>query len=68
MQEINQRYYNARDVATYLGFTERYIRELHLRGKIPSHKIGKAVRFDLEEINSWIKEKKCYDGNIKNLN
>lgn len=49
-----QRLTDVPGVAEYLGTTERHIRELVYRRRIPFVKVGRAVRFDLRTIDRWI--------------
>ncbi len=42
------------DLATRLGVSERFVRRLVAERRIPFHKIGKFVRFDPNEIDTWI--------------
>ena len=54
---IQKRYFNAREISTYLGVSEEAIRKWTLRGKIPFVKLGKSLRFDMIKIESWVKAK-----------
>jgi len=58
---MEKRFYNAREIAIYLGLSEETVRKWVQRGEIPSSKLGRAVRFDLVKINTWLKTKECYD-------
>lgn len=40
--------------AAYLGTTERHIRELVYTRRIPFVKIGRALRFDVRDLDRWI--------------
>jgi excisionase family DNA binding protein len=44
----------AKDVATWLGVKEDYVRDLGRKGQIPTVKIGKYVRFERNSIRQWI--------------
>ena len=54
---IQKRYFNAREISTYLGVSEEAVRKWTLRGKIPFVKLGKSLRFDMIKIESWVKAK-----------
>ena len=54
---IQKRYFNAREISTYLGVSEEAIRKWTLRGKIPFVKLGKSLRFDMIKIESWVKSR-----------
>jgi excisionase family DNA binding protein len=44
----------AREVAELLGFSSATVLDWHEAGKIPSFKIGHAVRFRLSEVLTWL--------------
>jgi len=48
---------NAKEVANYIGFGIKTIRNWTSEGKIPSIKIGSAVRYPKERIDNWLKTK-----------
>lgn len=48
---------NAKEVADYLGVGTKTIRNWTSEGKIPSVKIGSAVRYPKERIDNWVKTK-----------
>ena len=54
---IQKRFFNAKEISTYLGVSEESIRKWTLRGKIPFVKLGKSLRFDMIKIESWVKAK-----------
>lgn len=54
---IQKRFFNAKEISTYLGVSEEAIRKWTLRGKIPFVKLGKSLRFDMIKIESWVKAK-----------
>jgi len=45
------------EVAGYLQISPRTIESWVWRGKIPHIKIGRCVRFDLDQIQEWLKAK-----------
>ena len=47
---------NAEEVSQMLGIRRDSIYRWVSQKRIPSVKMGRATRFDLEEINKWIKE------------
>lgn len=40
--------------ATHLATTERHLRRLVHERRIPFHKLGGKVRFDLAELDEWM--------------
>ena len=47
-------YVDADDVAEYLGVTASWIYDLAKAGKIPHYRIGRRIKFRLEEIDRWM--------------
>ncbi len=59
MIELNEsRLLKKREIADYLGFTIWAIDAWVSQHRIPFVKFGKAVRFDLNDIENWIQEHK----------
>ena len=44
-----------RELCTYLGITERQARNFVAKGKIPVTRIDARLRFDIVEIDKWIR-------------
>ena len=42
------------DLAVTLGVSVRHVRRLVSERRIPFHKWGRLLRFDIDEINAWI--------------
>ncbi len=42
------------DLANSLGVSERHVRRLVSERRIPFHKWGRLLRFDIDEVNAWI--------------
>ncbi len=49
---------NTHKLAKELNLSESGIYQMVSQRKIPFIKIGRAIRFDLEDIEKWIEEKK----------
>lgn len=48
-----------RDVAEMLGMTESWVEQVRLRGGGPVyHKIGKSVRYRIEDVMAWVGEQR----------
>ena len=56
---MEKRFLNAKEIAVYLGLAEPTIRSWIKFDKIPHSKLGRAVRFDLQKIEEWLKEQEC---------
>ncbi len=48
-----------KEVAKYLSMTEQAVYQLVHRNRIPVVRIGKSLRFDIDEINNWISRQSC---------
>ena len=47
-----------REAAAYLGICERKLWELEKKGRIPSVRIDRAVRFDIADLDAFIQSAK----------
>ena len=45
-----------RELADLLGTNERFVRRLVAERRLPFHKVGKYVRFDPRDIETWLSE------------
>ena len=62
---MEKRFYNAKEIACYLGVSEDAVRKWAARGYIPFVKLGKSLRFDRDKLERWIKDKeRCDSGSI----
>lgn len=49
-----KRFWNAQDVAVYLGFSVRKVRDDDARGRLPAPvRFGRLKRWDAEELARW---------------
>jgi len=58
VKEHDRRLLNKRQLADYLGLQVYTIDAWVSQRRIPHIKLGKCVRFDLSEIETWLKGKK----------
>ena len=57
---MNKELLNKKELSNYLGFSVGKIDHLIKHNKIEYYKIGKNVRFDINEVEDWVsKHKKC---------
>ena len=56
---MERRFYNAKEIACYLGVSEDAVRKWASRGYIPFIKLGKSLRFDMIKVESWVKRREC---------
>lgn len=48
---------NVSEIAKYLGCKEKHVRNLVFRREIPFKKVGRLVRFDVEEVRRWLNQR-----------
>lgn len=48
------RYTDVSGIAEHLAITERHVRRLVLERRIPHRKLGKLLRFDVDEVDRWM--------------
>jgi excisionase family DNA binding protein len=53
---MDKRYIGIKDLGQYIGVSTNTIYSWIWLKKIPYVKMGKLVRFDLQEINAWVQE------------
>lgn len=53
-------YLTSKGLAEYLNVSESAIRKWVQHGKIPSRRFGRTVRFELRQIETWVKEKEVH--------
>lgn len=42
------------EAANYLGITQRHLRDLVYRRRVPHYKVGRLVRFSLADLDKWM--------------
>ena len=52
---------NAQQVAELLGLSKKQVYQMAATGKLPSFRIGKAVRFDAQDLAEWLRKQKHLD-------
>jgi len=58
MDKIQKRFLGINEFAEYLGVQKGTLYVWVCQRKIPFLKIGKLVKFDLKEIEDWLKERR----------
>jgi len=53
---VNERLLDAKEIAERLGVPETWVRESARSGAMPCVRLGRYVRFDLDDIERWIEE------------
>ena len=51
-----ERLWTAEDVAAFLGLHPQTVYAKSRAGEIPSHKIGRSLRFRPSEVQAWVEE------------
>ena len=52
---VKKRFIDVKDLAVYLSTSRNTIQDWKRKGLIPSKKMNRLVRYDLNEIDEWIK-------------
>jgi len=60
---MEARYIGVKEIAQYLGIKIDTVYGWIYMRKIPYHKLGRLVRFDLREIEGWMREKRVEEIN-----
>lgn len=55
---MERRYVGVAELAKYIGIAEGTIRVWTCYRRIPFLKIGRCLKFDLREIETWLKDKR----------
>lgn len=59
-----KRLINVKELAEYLGISPNTIRSWVWLRKINFVKCGRLVKFDIRDVNKWIKEHRRFEGEI----
>ncbi|MFH0732202.1 MAG: helix-turn-helix domain-containing protein [Candidatus Omnitrophota bacterium] len=55
---MNRRFINIQELSEYIGVSPNTVRSWVWLKQIPYHKLGRLVKFDLQEIENWLKIRK----------
>ncbi len=50
--------WTVRELAEFLGMSERWVHERTRRDEIPCHRLGTALRFDPNEVQAWLMQRR----------
>lgn len=53
--ELSDRWLSVEEIAKYLGISKETVYRWLEKKKIPAHRIGKLWKFQLSEVDSWVK-------------
>ena len=59
---VSKRLVGIKDMADYLDISKATLYNWTFQKKIPYIKIGRLVKFDLQDINKWLKDKRVKEG------
>jgi len=59
--DLPQRLVSGKEAARYTGMSEQFFRKSRMNGNLPDHtpgppfvKIGRSVRYDIQDLDAWI--------------
>ena len=55
-ENMEKRYFTVKEISNYTGIAPTTLYEMSSQRRIPSLKIGKSVRFDIQAIEKWLKQ------------
>ncbi len=55
---MEKRFVGIEDLAKYLDLSVNTLYSWKCQRKIPCHKLGRLLKFDLKEIEEWLKDKR----------
>ena len=55
---MNKRFISPDELSQYLGISVNTVRSWIWMRQIPYHKLGRLVKFDLQELENWLKIRK----------
>lgn len=58
---MDKRYLGIEELSQYLGFTKGTLYVWVCQRRIPYLKVGKLLKFDIIEIENWLKDKRIKD-------
>ncbi len=54
-----ERWYSLEEIAEHLGVSQDTIHRWIRTKQMPSHKVGRLWKFDVDEVNDWVKSGKA---------
>ncbi len=63
--EITDRWLSVQEIAQYLGISKETVYRWVEAKKIPAHKIGKQWKFQVSEVNHWVKTGQAKDSSVQ---
>lgn len=55
---MKKRLLNITEASEYLGISEKSLYKLNWQKRVPVVKIGRSLRFDIQDLEAWIEENK----------
>lgn len=57
------KWYTLDDIAKHLGISRDTLTKLIKEQKFPAHKVGTKYRFDIQEVDAWVKQSRAHEDN-----
>ena len=61
-----ERWHSLEEIAEYLGVSQDTIHRWIRTKKLPAHKVGRLWKFDVSEVNAWVKSGKAGESTEEN--
>jgi excisionase family DNA binding protein len=62
--ESTERWLSVEEIAQHLGVSKESIYRWLERGKIPAHRVGKLWKFQVTEVNEWVRKGEATDESV----
>ncbi len=56
-----KKWFSVKEIANHLGISSPTVHRRLAHGKIPAHRVGTQWRFDIDEIDEWVKSGDAHD-------
>jgi excisionase family DNA binding protein len=57
-----ERWYSLEEIAEHLGVSKDTVHRWIRNREMPAHKVGRLWKFDVAEVNDWVKSGRATDG------
>jgi excisionase family DNA binding protein len=57
-----ERWYSLEEIAAHLGVSKDTVHRWIRTREMPAHKVGRLWKFDVAEVNDWVKSGRAKDG------
>ena len=63
---MDERWLSVNEIATYLGVSRDTVYKWILRKHLPAHKVGKLWKFNMKEVDEWVRSGGAHEGGHAN--